>query len=218
MMTRGERLSRDRDYCTIHLCQRKYCRRRHGLAKPPASDRRAVRGNASRPKIPRPERQRLIRQNRDPPIRKSGVPYHPVQTREGVIDMTPIEQTMYRRLEGAGLRPRCQYPVGPFRIDFAFPEARVAVEVDGSRWHEDRQKDQNRDNKLDALGWKVIHIPGSDAVRKSATTILGPIFRALGRTFDHARLYPHRARLFSARHPGRWDKHYSIASYENSKK
>src|SRR2546421_9485033 len=30
---RGGRLSGDGDYCTIHLCQRKYCRRRHGLSK-----------------------------------------------------------------------------------------------------------------------------------------------------------------------------------------
>src|SRR2546426_10932785 len=110
MMTRGERLSRDRDYCTIHLCQRKYCRRRHGLAKPPASDRRAVRGNASRPKIPRPERQRLarfIRQNRDPPNPKRGGPFYPVQTPGGVIDMTPIEQTKFPRFGGAGLRTPC---------------------------------------------------------------------------------------------------------------
>ena len=146
------------------------------------------------------------------------MPYHPVRTGDGVVDMTPIEQTMYRRMTGAGLKPRCQYPVGSFRIDFAFPDEKVGVEVDGSRWHADRQKDQDRDNKLESLGWKVIHIPGSDAVRKKAKTILGPIFHALGRKFDHAALYPHRTRLFPSRHPGRWDRHYSIAEYEQSKK
>lgn len=201
------------NYCTIHLCQRKYCRRRHGSAKRDAIFSRS----AGRKKIPKGERRRLaryIRKNRDPPIRKSGVGYFPVKTSDdGVVGMTPIEREMYRRMTGAGLRPRCQYPVDSCRIDFAFPEEKLAVEVDGARWHQDREKDQARDRKLEEMGWKVIHITGSDAVRKRARTILGPVFRTLGLTFTDAQR-EHRGR----RYPGRWDQHYSIASYEKSRK
>ncbi len=204
----------DRDYCTIHLCQRRYCRRRHGLGKPPANGPRPIRPRSPRSKIPKGERRRLaqfIRQNRDAPIQKSGVGYFLVETSHGKIEMTPIERKMYYRMIGAGLRPRCQYPVESCRIDFAFPEERVAVEVDGSRWHKDREKDQTRDRKLEEMGWKVIHITGSDTVRKRARTVLGPVFRALGRTFM-------REPVYRGRHPGRWDEHYSIASYQNTKK
>src|SRR6266566_4207409 len=103
-VTRVERVSTDRGYCTIHLCQRKYCLRRHGLSKSSAIGLRAKSQGASGEKIPRSERQRLarfIRQSRDAPIRKSGVSYHSVRTDEGVIDMTPIELTLYRRMTGA---------------------------------------------------------------------------------------------------------------------
>lgn len=120
----GEALKSD-DYCSIHLCQKKYCRRRHSFPRRDATGQRAASkerngGRSSRWNIPRSERRRLaqfIRQNRNPPLQKSGVGYYPIKTPHGMVEMTPIERKMYRRLTGAGLSPRCQFPVGPYRID-----------------------------------------------------------------------------------------------------
>ena len=47
------------------------------------------------------------------------------------------------------------------RVDLAYPEARLAIEVDGYRHHSGRRafdRDRERDNELKALGWQVIRI------------------------------------------------------------
>ena len=55
------------------------------------------------------------------------------------------------------------------RVDFAFVEARIAVEADGYRWHSGRQawsKDLARRNRLTALGWHVLHITHEDVTKR----------------------------------------------------
>lgn len=45
------------------------------------------------------------------------------------------------------------------RVDFVYPELRVVVEVDGSRWHTGRRariRDAERDNYLNIRGWIVL--------------------------------------------------------------
>jgi hypothetical protein len=63
--------------------------------------------------------------------------------------------------------PIPQYPLtvpgaGAIRIDFAWPELRVAVEVDHPLWHIDRHKDIRRDRKLGLLGWSTPRITSLD--------------------------------------------------------
>lgn len=51
------------------------------------------------------------------------------------------------------------YPVHGYELDVAFPEAWVAVEVDGWDWHHDAQRfasDRVRQNVLTGLGWTVL--------------------------------------------------------------
>jgi hypothetical protein len=50
------------------------------------------------------------------------------------------------------------------RVDFAWPEAKVALEYEG-RWHGERQhvaKDRRRLNRLTAAGWTVIFVTAED--------------------------------------------------------
>ena len=54
-----------------------------------------------------------------------------------------------------------QQRVGPYRVDFAYPAARVAIEADGFRWHSSRQqwdRDRARRNALTAMGWTVLNV------------------------------------------------------------
>ncbi len=51
------------------------------------------------------------------------------------------------------------------RIDVAFPELRIAIEVDGFAYHSDRerfQRDRSRQNLLVSLGWTVMRFSWSD--------------------------------------------------------
>jgi very-short-patch-repair endonuclease len=69
-------------------------------------------------------------------------------------------------------RPVAQHTVrngGGFvaRVDFAWPEQRVAVEYEGA-WHGERQnvaKDRGRLNRLTAAGWRVVFVTAADLHR-----------------------------------------------------
>ena len=62
--------------------------------------------------------------------------------------------------------PLGQYPIHDEtglvgRIDFAWPDAKLALEGDGFRWHSGRSRfesDRLRRNRLTLLGWRVVHV------------------------------------------------------------
>jgi very-short-patch-repair endonuclease len=61
-------------------------------------------------------------------------------------------------------RPICQHQLAGYRLDFAFTDVRLAVEIDGHAYHsskEDRAKDNDRDRNLLALGWHTLRFTGS---------------------------------------------------------
>ena len=61
-----------------------------------------------------------------------------------------------------------ELPGGRIRLDRAFPEVKLAVELDGATHHtspEDRRKDLARDRALAALGWVVLRFTYADVLR-----------------------------------------------------
>lgn len=50
------------------------------------------------------------------------------------------------------------------RTDVCFDGARLVVELDGSRWHADRQRDRLIDNALAACGWRVLRYGWDEVV------------------------------------------------------
>ncbi len=81
--------------------------------------------------------------------------------------MTPIEFMLHKAMISLGLQPRAQYGIGPYRVDFAFPERLLAVEADGRGWH-DAERDQIRDQRLAAQGWQTVRFSGSRIWRESS--------------------------------------------------
>ena len=73
-----------------------------------------------------------------------------------------FEDRMRALITRAGLpQPVAQYPVGRYRLDFAWPELEVAVETDGWATHGRRQafeEDRARDAFLLAAGWRVLRV------------------------------------------------------------
>ena len=83
---------------------------------------------------------------------------------------SPQETRLRLLLNGSRLpRPVAQYSVRDAdgfvaRVDFAWPEHRVALEYEG-RWHGERQqvaKDRRRLNRLTAAGWTVVFATAED--------------------------------------------------------
>jgi very-short-patch-repair endonuclease len=62
--------------------------------------------------------------------------------------------------------PQTNARVGRFEVDFFWPEARLVVEVDGWRFHGDREsieRDRARDAQLAALGYRVTGSAGASS-------------------------------------------------------
>jgi very-short-patch-repair endonuclease len=86
------------------------------------------------------------------------------RTPEFALTDSDLEVLALRLLRKAGLpEPRCQFsinlPSGPIRIDLAYPEHRLGIELDGYAWHQGRgsfENDRRRDLELGLLGWRVL--------------------------------------------------------------
>ena len=97
-----------------------------------------------------------------------------------------LENKILRILLAAGLpTPVRQYEIkaGDFlaRVDFAYPHVKLAIEVDGFKYHRDRDpfhNDRRRDTRLASLGWHVIRVTDRDA--KDPSDFIEAVRRRLG--------------------------------------
>lgn len=68
------------------------------------------------------------------------------------------------------------------RLDFAYPEQRVGIELDGFRFHDTRDRfdaERARGNQLQALGWKILRVT-SKHLEQSPDEVIAWIRRAIG--------------------------------------
>lgn len=82
---------------------------------------------------------------------------------------------MIALLRSAGITG-CQlhYRVGGYELDFAFPDRRVAVEVDGWAWHSDSgtfRRDRRRQNAIGLAGWTVLRFTWHDLTHRAEQVI-----------------------------------------------
>ncbi len=73
---------------------------------------------------------------------------------------TPIEKNVWEDIRIVGLPFYPQYPIGKYFADFADPIKKIVIEVDGAEYHQDQEKDKERQAEVEAMGWTVIRIPG----------------------------------------------------------
>ncbi|HEX2399840.1 MAG TPA: type IV toxin-antitoxin system AbiEi family antitoxin domain-containing protein [Mycobacterium sp.] len=76
------------------------------------------------------------------------------------------ERLLIRLLRAAKISGwRANYPVCGYVVDVAFPKQKVAIEVDGWAFHNDRsafQRDRTRQNRISLSGWKVLRFTWLD--------------------------------------------------------
>lgn len=102
-------------------------------------------------------------------------------------NLTAAELTFWNavrahRLMGLGFRR--QMPIAGFIADFAFPDHKLIVEIDGPSHSLDRHiaKDTLRNQKLETLGWKVLRLGNDDVLHKIDDVCLH-VLRMIG--MDH---------------------------------
>ncbi|MEO1635270.1 MAG: endonuclease domain-containing protein [Cyanobacteria bacterium J06631_9] len=73
--------------------------------------------------------------------------------------LTPAEKRLWNALKNrqlAGLKFRCQHPVGQFILDFYCPAKRLVIEVDGITHDLQQAYDTQRTVHLEQFGYRVI--------------------------------------------------------------
>ena len=85
------------------------------------------------------------------------------------------ERLIVKLLRGAGITGwERGVPFGPWTVDLAFPDAKVAVEVDGWAWHVDVDRfraDRRKGNALARAGWTVLRFTWHDVVSRPAYVV-----------------------------------------------
>lgn len=77
------------------------------------------------------------------------------------------QRALARSLEDLGLRPFYEYQVRWYRVDIAFPDQRLAVEVDGEDHHlsvSARRADAIRESSIREEGWTFLRVRDSSIV------------------------------------------------------
>jgi very-short-patch-repair endonuclease len=94
------------------------------------------------------------------------------------------ERTLVTLLRAAGIGGwELGHPCGPYKIDLAFLDAKVAVEVDGWAWHVDQSRfanDRRKGNALVRAGWVVLRFTWHD-LTGSPRSVVAQIVTALAR-------------------------------------
>jgi very-short-patch-repair endonuclease len=98
-----------------------------------------------------------------------------------------LEPDLWRVIVDAGFSPpvrehRVRVGGHTYRLDMAWPDLKVGVEVDGYDSHRSRtafDRDRLRDNELVAAGWRMFHLT-SRSTREHVVDVLTPVFAVCG--------------------------------------
>ncbi|GAB5506522.1 MAG: endonuclease domain-containing protein [Rhizobiaceae bacterium] len=104
--------------------------------------------------------------------------------------MTDAELKLWNELRAhrlMGLGFRRQFPVGRYIADFACPEKKIIVEVDGSQHAEEKQSavDAVRSAELEKVGWTVLRF-WNDEILRDIDGVCHHIVIAAGLTAEDA--------------------------------
>lgn len=70
---------------------------------------------------------------------------------------TGLEAAMRLALNSLGIEFNQEYRIGRWSVDFAIVGRKLAIETDGDYWHaKTKRRDEIRDQRLQALGWRVV--------------------------------------------------------------
>jgi len=75
---------------------------------------------------------------------------------------TWIEERMGLLLDKLGVDYVFQYPILRYNVDYAIPELMLVIECDGEQWHQDKEKEQIRQERIEHEGWTVLHYTGRE--------------------------------------------------------
>jgi very-short-patch-repair endonuclease len=81
--------------------------------------------------------------------------------------LTPAESKLWEALQHrqlAGLKFRCQHPVGQFILDFYCSAKKLVVEVDGTIHEQQKEYDLARTAQLNEFGYQVLRFTNAEVM------------------------------------------------------
>jgi len=87
---------------------------------------------------------------------------------------TDAERRLWRHLRASqlcGMRFRRQHPVAGFVLDFACPELKLAIELDGSQHLEQRDYDAQRSQRLAEDGYRLLRFWNDDVLLRTEAVL-----------------------------------------------
>ncbi|MFW6246745.1 MAG: DUF559 domain-containing protein [bacterium] len=93
--------------------------------------------------------------------------------------MTWIEKRMSVLLDKIGIDYIFQYPILKYDVDFAIPSLRIVIECDGEYWHQDKEKDRIRQERIEKEGWFVLRFTGR-TINQCLDEVENKILRVVG--------------------------------------
>lgn len=88
--------------------------------------------------------------------------------------LTPAEAQLWGvlcRRQLAGLKFRCQHPIGRFIVDFYCPSCKLVIEVDGDIHTQQIVYDEARTEQLQAFGYQVLRFTNEEVLRDLQTVL-----------------------------------------------
>lgn len=83
-------------------------------------------------------------------------------------NLSPIEKMFmerWRAMYGNSVVSQYEVPGFRYRVDFAFPKQKVAIELDGYQYHSSKEQftnDRKRQRDLEMAGWRFVRFSGSE--------------------------------------------------------
>lgn len=66
------------------------------------------------------------------------------------------QRELFKKVNALGYNAELEYSILNFSVDIAIPNKKIAIEYDGSYWHNNKKKDIWRQKKIEKKGWVFI--------------------------------------------------------------
>lgn len=106
-----------------------------------------------------------------------------------------LEGKVWKEFKEWGIQPEWNYKVDFFEIDFAFPNIKLAIEIDGAKFHtaENKERDEWRQKLLEKKGWVFERFDGWFAYRYTDVLVVKILLKYFEPTLEE--LIKRRAKI-----------------------
>lgn len=101
-------------------------------------------------------------------------------------ELSPPEEMAWDVLKNYKTFLLPQFPVKRYFVDFANPFLKIAIEIDGKKWHQDGEKDRVRQSDMEQDGWRFLRFSAIDAM----TSKEDAFEREFGIPFEEGEMMP----------------------------